>query len=354
MKTIKNCTLTAIVVVALSTACSAAGYFQVYNLTTAQAGTTATFIDSIVVDGTTTYNILRNGENVVTKITDAGGSNTSSVLTSNATWGGFSSSGVAGQLGADVTGGMIRFANFFDNAIQQIDTTTGTPSNYVSNAQLLSSLGLVAADFNVSATNAVNASGEVAFFNSDSGARQIAISTGPGSAATVADATALTSLTTNSLINGGMTFVGGDLYFGSNSSDSLYKWDTVGAGGGSLVLSQANIVAVTGETTAGFDDIFAAPDGLVYFYETTADSILAFNPTDPSGTLSEVIGAAALAAGPMAGTNVDMLAWFKGNIAWSGAATSGGQVPGFYAVPEPSSLALICMGGLIALRFRRR
>jgi len=331
---------------------SADAYFQVYDYATAQAGTTATFIDSIAVDGTTAYNIMRTNENVVTKVTDIGGTNTASVLTTDATWGAFSANAIAGLNGAEVVGGNLRFANFFDNSIQSVDLGTGAPSAYVSNADLLSSLGLIAADFNVSATSAVNGSGEVGFYNADSGARLIAITTGAGSATAVLNQAEILALTGGNTLSGGMGFVGDDLYFGSNTADGIFKVDTATPAGGSAVLTQADIIAVTGHTSAGFGDMFAAPDGNIYFYETGKDSIMSFDPTDPANTLATVVSEAELLAGPANSDLVGNFTWFDGNIAWSQTSSSSGRVRGLYSVPEPASLALMGLGGLVALRRR--
>lgn len=331
---------------------SAEAYFQVYDYATAVGGSGASFIDSIVVDGTTAYNIMRTGENVVTKVTDVGGTNTSSVLTTDAVWGAFSSNAIAGLNGADVTGSTLRFANFFDNSVQSVALGSGTPSSYATEAQLLASLGLVSADFNISANSAVSGSGEVAFYNSDSGARLIAITTGPGAATSVLDQAGITALTGGSTLSGGMSFVGDDLYFASNTADGIFKVDTSAPAGGSAVLTQADIIGVTGETAASFGDFFTGGDGNVYFYEATGDGIMSFDPTDPVNTLTTVITEAELLAGPANSDLIGNLTWFDGNIAWSQTSSSSGRVRGLYSIPEPASLALMGLGGLLALRRR--
>ena len=147
-------------------------------------------------------------------------------------------------------------------------------------------------------------------------------------------------------LSGGLTFDGqGNMVFGSSSSDSMYSYD-----GDSIttLLSKEMITEFTGKVAAGFGDLFYAPDGNVYFYETTSDSILSFDPADAANTLAFVLTEDELLAGPAEYDNVYGLTWHNDNLAFNFLGSRG-----FYAVPEPMTMSLLGIGTLTVFRRRR-
>ena len=236
--------------------------------------------------------------------------------------------------------GSLRAVNFFDNNIIDVDLGTGAVSEFVSAAA-------IGGGPNLTASNTVEADGSVYVYD---GTADAIINISPaGVVSTVVTDAQLSALTGSDILSGtGFALVGNDLYFGSNSADAMFKWDTVG-GTGSQVFSEAELEALSDDIdgNAGIDDIFYAPNGLVYFYEDDADYVYSFDPSNPSGTLSVVLTEAYLNDGP--GTDsVAQFAWYNGNLAWTD------QRDGFYVIPEPASalLGALAVAGLAASRRR--
>ena len=342
----------AIALIAALPSYASAQYVQVYDLAAASDGTGQT-IDSIISDGTTTYNLIRAtsptaGDGFITKVTDAGGgSQATSILMTSAQYGSVAgaTANLGGFYGVDLVGDDITFVNFFDNAVYQVDKVSGTPTQ-VTDATLIGAFTGVAPNL-ISANTANPAGGAVLY---DSITDTILAVDSAGALSTFVSNADLMTTQGNDTIGSGMAMIGSEVYWGDSTSDGLYKSS---GGVGSPVLTQAQIIAVTGETGAGFGDIFAAPDSLIYYYDSTADSILSFDPANAASTLSVVLSESQLNAGPANTDSVGNLSWFKGGIAWAQTAGSGGRIPGYYAIPEPSSMLLLGLG-MVTLVSRKR
>jgi hypothetical protein len=215
-----------------------------------------------------------------------------------------------------------------DNTVYEVDLSSGVVTSVIAKPTFDALVG-VSVQFPAFSETAPD--GTIYAIESTSD-QLIAIS--PTNTATIEiDAANFSALLGGVSVNG-IGVSGTTIYLGSNSSDSLVAWDTV-TNSGSTVLTTAQIDAATDlvNGTVGFGDIFAAPDGLVYFYESDADFLMSFDPNDPAGTVTAVLTDDQLNGGP-ADDTLGQLAWWNGAIAWTNPSD------GFYAIPEPTALAL--------------
>ncbi|MFN3165489.1 MAG: PEP-CTERM sorting domain-containing protein [Phycisphaeraceae bacterium] len=303
------------------------------------------FLDTVVTSGGTAYAVTRDLDSVGGVVTAFDGIGFTTVMT-NAQWGTYGSAfDIAAGNGAGVAGNALRSVNFFDNNVYEIDLGTGAVTEVVTKAALDAAAGVsvnMVAAFEVDATGQIYALDSVSdSILSISPANTAAVEISTGDLAALAGGTSI----------GGIGVLGDTILIGSNSNDSLVAWNTL-TNTGSTVLTTAQIDAITlsagdaNDGSVGFGDIFAAPDGLVYFYESDGDDLLSYDPNDPAGTLAIVVSEAEFLAGPSDDTP-GQLAWWDGKIAY----TNGSD--GFYVVPEPTSLALLGLGGLLVARRRR-
>ncbi len=147
----------------------------------------------------------------------------------------------------------------------------------------------------------------------------------------------------------GLTVLGNTAIVGDNNTDAVYSIDLTSKAG-TQILSTADITAVTGETAAGFLT-FVTIGSEVFFYDIVSDSILSFDSASPSSSLAVALSDAQLAAGPANTSVITGLFDFDGQLGFY-VDGAGDAVKGIYAVPEPTSLALLGLGGLALLRRR--
>lgn len=230
-------------------------------------------------------------------------------------------------------GSTLRYLDFFGDTIYDTDIATGTTTAVASSPDRITANTLFLPD------------GSGFAYDSDND-RILSISD-TGTFSELLNSTELTVLTGDYRISGSMGFSGNNLYIGSSQTDDLYFWDTTTETGGP-VFSTASIDGLTdSDERVGFGDIFSAPDGHIYFYETDSDSIFRFDPADPDGSLTIFMEEATLEAGP--GTDrLSEFFWLEGNLGWADDSD------GAYVVPEPKfAVAALGMAAFL-LVWRRR
>lgn len=345
-------TVTALAVLALGVSqASAASYLEVLSGSTlfgAVTTDTPTILGGSVNDGSTSYHVVKRSSPSLSWIVKVENFNsatpTTSVLTS---WNDNLNMGRA--LG--LAGGNIVIGDGQTDSVYKVDTTTGAVTTVLTTAELFAQTG---GDTLQGNSSYVRADGELIFLETDTDA--LYITNGPSSVSTYLSQEALANSQGVSLgsgtVSSQITFVGDSMYYGANNTDSLYVYDPTASSSTpgdniSTVFSQADIIALTGGTSAGYADlIFNDADGLVYFRETSSRSFMSFDPSDPLNTLSTVLNQTELEAGPAASAfTIGPASLVDGEFAWS--LSSGG----YFAVPEPTTLVLI---GLAALMIRRR
>ncbi len=310
---------------------------------------------STVLDGTTAYNFLNLEDAAfpgdygrITKVTDIEGTRTYTELVGTFDWlMTTGEDGINGWYGAGLVevGGQkyLQFSETYSDAVWRVNVDTGAISSYVTNAQIQAATGESSPLVLGSATTYGT---ETYFYE---GRTDSIYRTNAGNVELFLSDADLTAITGNDRVTGGITFdADGNMIWGSSTSDAMYSYDGTT---GSTLLSTADITAVTGETSASFGDIFFAPDGNVYFYENSSDGIMSFDPSDAANTLAYVLTEAELIAGPAGSDSVGQMAWYYNSIGWTPVSTSA--TPGFYAVPEPTTLGLLLVGVVGLIRRRK-
>jgi hypothetical protein len=328
---------------------ASASYVKVFGVADANTGgVVSPFLNSVVTSGGTAYATISNSTGTVQGAVSSFNGSTFATVMPTSGWSGPVDPNAAP--GAAVVGTKLRTLLFTPtNAIWEVDLGAGTSAEAVSSAAITAGAGTVA----LTTPFEVTPAGDIYLWSSATGARQIVQITA-GNVVTTEIPTATITSVFGSATAGiqGLGVSGNTLYLGSNTTDTIVAWDIAG-NTATTALSTAAINSVVGGTTAGFGDIFAAPNGLVYFRETVSDAILSFNPANPSGTLSVVLTGAQLSAGPAGSTNVGQLSWWNGNLSWTVAGLGTAASAGFYAIPEPTSAMMVALS-LMGLGARRR
>lgn len=334
----------AVMAVAALASSSFANYVEVFTEAQVAGGVASSFLDTTAVSGGVAYAVSRDTTGADTGALVSYDGTTFTTIMSPADWTTFGSTQDIGAFnGANVVGNVFRAVNFFDNNIYDIDLGTGTVTEFVSAADFDAATGGTA---NISASNLILPDGSAIVY--DSVSDTVLQVSSAGAISTLISDTQLTALVGSDVLAGtGFALVGDDVYFGSNIGDSLYKW-TRATSTGEVVFDTAQLEALSDDIdgNAGIDDVYLAPDGLVYFYEDDADYIYSFDAADPSGTLAIVATEEYLNDGP-GSDGVGQFAWWNGNIAWTD------QSDGFYAIPEPTT-ALLAALAIVGACARRR
>ena len=357
-------TVSKVALAALLVACPAMAntYEVVADWATINNGGVSTSIFSAAVDGQTLYAQLtgNNGSRLV-RIDNLNGVQTHTELVTNAQW-----KAATGSVAATVTlttmygfslvGDYMQFNDATTDAVWRVHKSTGAITPYVTKAQIQAYTGAGSPNLGTGADTFRGGpfAGQYVFF--DSGSDSIMVTTGEGTLQTLID-----TVTLQDLAGVGVTVAStgmgsdsqGNLYWGNGNSDEMYKRAPDGTI--TTILTPTQIKAVTGATGVGFKDIFPAPgsDGRVYWQDQTSTHVLRFDPADPAGTLDIFLSSTELlTTGPQAGTNLYTLDWYDGRLGFVIHSTTGAR--GFYAIPEPASLGLLTLGGLMILRRRSR
>jgi hypothetical protein len=287
-----------------------------------------------VIDGDTSYHQLGTGGNTrITKIVGwNSGAPVATELMSVGDW--FAATGkttLTAFYGFVQSGDYLVFGDSSTDAVWRVDKTTGAVTSYASSATILAHQQIAHPDQTsvallTSKTLAPN--GEYTFF--ESRGDDILITTGLESVATLVSKDDLIAVSGNNTVSGGLGYDNADsLYWGSNTSDSMYKRASDGTL--SVVLTKEEILAATGKTAAGFADINGrSPDGMVYFYESNADSIYRFDPADPPATLMLVVSDLELASAPNGNDIVYEIGFHNGMLAYNNNGDRD-----VYVVPDP-------------------
>ena len=297
------------------------------------SGTAGNFF-AHAIDGDTAYCSFSKG--YITKITNIDGVQTSSVLVTPTDWttaNGGATSNLTNFYGFGVSGDYLIWTDTGSDAVWKADKTTGAISNVVTRSAIQNYLGLATVTNSVGAYT-VDLNGGLTFFESTS--QKILNVDMAGTLSTVA--------TVGYSVVSGLTYdPAGNLYWGESATDTIYRLDSGGTP--TAILNSAAIYAVTGGVNATFNDIFYGKNGWLYFYEQVDNSILQFNLSDPAATLSLLVETSGRANtfGLYSDAGQDYLTYHN----YTGDLMA-------VAVPEPATVMLLTLGGLVLGRFRKR
>ncbi len=245
-------------------------------------------------------------------------------------------------MGVVDNGAAIQLLDGANDEIYRFDTTTGTASVFASQADIMLETGL--ASVTLSNWNGTTLTGAAVVLETQSDS--VLIVTTAGTVDTLVTNAQLVAA--NAEPDSGITAdASGNYYWGSNDSDTVFKYDGVN-------ITPLITAADFGGSTNGFSgDFFYAPDGLVYLradVNFANRGIFSFDPAavNPASTLTTILTEAELDAGPMGSSFTTEISWYDGNIGFHKISGSG-----YYNVPEPALGGLLAIGGLALLTRRR-
>ncbi len=341
----------AAVVAAAAPLAHAAGYVEVFSASEINGGnadlTTVTFAIS---DGSTVFSHAAKTSTPrdFAIVKNNGGTTTLATLASwTADVGAPSNDRLFTGLGSAVVGNNLQIIDGETDQIYRVDTSTGMVNTYITNADIAAHTGLGSANISNALGGGVNLAGEPVFYDTESDS--LLVGSGPGAVTTLLSNSQLVAAQDgDDDVDSGVTFdPAGNLYWGNNNTDTIYKYDGMDI---SPIVQPDDLSPFVGSITFS-SDMFVAPDGLLYFRAGTGGdtALFSFDPAavDPASTVSVVLSNEDLNDGPAGSAFISNLSWHEGNIGFN--VFSGG----FYAVPEPGSLALLGLGGLLVARRRR-
>ena len=351
----KSLILAAAASLVTATATAQDAYVQLADLPTINGGDGTILISGTIV-GDTGYAMLSgSGLQRIVKIEDLGGANTVSTLTTTAALNtalGETPSGLSGTLLASGTD-LIILENTTDQIVK-IDQSTGVASLLVDGATL-DGLPGVTGSATVSFGDIDPTTGNAIFYEGDTDS--VYEVTGTNTLSVLVTDTQLATATGDDTPGGLGVDSSGVLYFGqSTSTENVSFFDPSDSSSGTLIVESDVLTAQGSGTDIGISStaFTVLSDGSVVFANTgTPDNFVSFDPADAAGTLEIVLTEAQLLAGP---ANIDAaiaFSEFDGELAWFNLSAANGGAPGIYAVPEPTTAALVALGGLAMLRRRR-
>lgn len=326
----------AMVTFGLSAASWAASVTELVSWSTINGSGTSTSDFAAAIDGDSAYFILNSTPSIV-RIDNINGSQTRTELVTSAAWNTVSGgkTNITGFYGFGVAGNYARFADTASSAIYQVDKSTGAISVYLASNDTVATLGSAA---KLNAAHTTLSSGEVLYWDSTLKAMYVTTSAHHVSnavSASVFSAAGITSITSGLTVD-----ATGNIYFGT--ANGLYEYTT----GGNLNLVVAKTAITSGSLS--FRDVFAAPDGNVYFVNNTTPNIWVYDPDQ--GVDSAKIY---MSNGDMgAYASVYQLGWYNDQLVWNVSGTNGLFTAA--AVPEPAGLTFLGLGLFLLLTRPKR
>lgn len=292
------------------------------------------------IDGDTIYAALNGSGPRVVALSDVSTTPSLSTIAPSSEFNGF----LGPQFGFGLnSSGDLQFADTStERGVLRLPTSGGV-STYVSqetiDLYIFNQFGETSASQIRTANTIIPGTDEMAFYD---GRSDSILATSSGGLVTIATEQDLLDTIGTDNVGGGLAISPDGLtaYFGSSTTDDLYEWD--------ILAGTATVLADFTSYVPG--DILYAPDGWIYFYDGSSDSIQRVLPGQP-GTLQTFVTDTQLE--DAVGTDVlSQLGWYNGELAF---ITNRSGDFGVYVVPEPSVLGLFGLGALgLFLVVRRR
>jgi sugar lactone lactonase YvrE len=318
---------------------SATTYTELASWSTINNGGSSTSHYAAVVDGQTSYHQLALGSSPkIVKVTNLNGTQTQRELVSTAQWG---STSLTSFYGFSVSGDYIQFSDISSDAVWRVNKNTGAITEYVAKATIGNYLGIVTSSVALTSPSDTTPTGEFVFYESST--KNILITNGANTVSTLLSQSQLASAegvsNGSASVSGGFTFDDQGSFYWGDSNKGIYKLKTDGTT--QQVLSVDAIKTVTGKTGVSFNDIYAAPDGNIYFRDNSSANVLQYSLAN--GTLIPYLTQADLKAGPIGNVSgtlvINQFSWYDGKLAFNVQGANG-----LYVVPEPATLILLGLG----------